>query len=356
MAITENINVKKGLFSELRNSGWTGVVFVAVLAIAATYIAGIPMLQKLSISPLIVGIVLGMILGNSVRQRFPEKWSPGIIFSAKKILRLAIILYGFRITFQQIAAVGVSGMLADLIMLSSTFLIGGFIGEKWLKIDRDTALLTASGASVCGAAAVLATEPVLKSEPYKATIAVATVVLFGTIAMFLYPVLYKLGIFHLNPDEMGIYIGSTVHEVAQVVASGNAISPSTADTAVIVKMTRVMLLVPLLLALSVYISRKKTATNNLPQERTKISIPWFAVGFIGVALFNSFALLPAPSVSAINVFDTFLLTMAMTALGLETRFSKFRQTGGKPLILALILFGWLLVGGYFISKLITSFI
>lgn len=350
-----NITNKKGFFSELKNGGWAGVVFVAVLAMAATYIAGIPVLQKLSISPLIVGIILGMVLGNSVRQRFPEVWTPGIIFSAKKILRLAIILYGFRITFQQIAAVGVSGLAADIIMLSSTFLIGGYLGVKWLKIDHDTALLTASGASICGAAAVLATEPVLKSEPYKATIAVATVVLFGTIAMFLYPVLYKLGIFNLNPDEMGIYIGSTVHEVAQVVASGNAISPATADTAVIVKMTRVMLLVPLLLALSVYISRKKNVIEASGEKR-KISIPWFAVGFIGVALFNSFALLPAQAVSAINYFDTFLLTMAMTALGLETRFSKFRQTGGKPLVLALILFGWLLIGGYFVSKFITSFI
>ncbi|MGZ5242869.1 MAG: YeiH family protein [Bacteroidia bacterium] len=346
---------KKHILSELNNGGWAGVVFVMVLALAATYLSTIPFLQNLSISPLIVGILLGMILGNSIRQKFPEKWSSGIVFSAKKLLRLAIILYGFRITFQQIGAVGFSGMLADVIMLSSTFLIGAYVGIKWLKIDRDIALLTASGASVCGAAAVLATEPVLKSEPYKTTIAVATVVLFGTLAMFLYPVLYKLGLFQLNADEMGIYIGATVHEVAQVVASGNAISPETADTAVIVKMTRVMLLVPLLLLLSIYVSRQKSFGAEA-SGKTKIRIPWFAVAFIGVSAFNSLSLLPINVVSSINIFDTFLLTMAMTALGLETRFSKFKQTGGKPVLLALIMFVWLLVGGYFVAKIITSLI
>ncbi len=139
-------------------------------------------------------------------------------------MRFAIVIYGFRITFQQIAEVGMEGFLVSIIMLSTTFIIGSWLGYKIFDMERDTAMLTASGASVCGAAAVLATEPVLKAEGHKTAIAVSMVVLFGTISMFLYPVLYSTliepatGFLHMTPSEFGIYVGGTIHEVAQVVA------------------------------------------------------------------------------------------------------------------------------------------
>ncbi len=170
-----------------------------------------------------MGIVLGMVYANTLRRDFPVTWNPGVTFAAKKILRLAIILYGFRITFQQIGDVGVVGLTVAVVMLTSTFLLGVLAGTKLFGLDRDTAMLTAAGSSICGAAAVLATEPVLKSEPQKSATAVSTVVLFGTISMFLYPMLYGLGVIHLAPAEYGVYVGGSVHEVAQVVAAGGAI-------------------------------------------------------------------------------------------------------------------------------------
>jgi uncharacterized integral membrane protein (TIGR00698 family) len=117
---------------------------------------------------------------------------------------------------------------------------------------------------MCGAAAVLATEPVVKAESHKTSVSVATVVVFGTIAMFLYPILYKAGLFGFDAKQMGIYIGASVHEVAHVVGAGNAISPETADVGIIVKMARVMLLVPLLMVLSYFIS-KQSATSTTKQ-------------------------------------------------------------------------------------------
>ncbi len=164
-----------------------GLVFVAIFSLAATYIATLAPIKALGLSPLVIGIVMGIFYANTLHNHIPDAWETGITFSAKKILRFAIVIYGFRITFQQIAEVGLEGFLVSLIMLSTTFIIGTWLGHKIFKMEEDTAMLTASGASVCGAAAVLATEPVLEAEGYKTAIAVSMVVLFGTVSMFLYP-------------------------------------------------------------------------------------------------------------------------------------------------------------------------
>lgn len=333
-----------------------GILFVALFTIAAIQISEIEFIKKLAISPLIIGIIIGMFYANTLRSHIPKEWVPGIVFSSKQLLRFAIILYGFRITFQQIAEVGLSGLAVSTIMLTSTFILGWILGVKIFRLDRDTSILCASGASVCGAAAVLATEPVLKAEPYKSAVAVGTVVLFGTIAMFTYPALYKAGVFNMDPSTYGIYVGGTVHEVAQVVAAGGAIGGEAADNAVIVKMTRVMMIAPLLIILGILVS--KTASQNIDEKaKFKISIPWFAVWFIVMAAINSFLvdIEPIkPVLHGINQFDTFLLTMAMTALGMETSVQKFRQAGIKPVMLALIMALWLMVGGYFITKIVVS--
>lgn len=341
-----------GTYFNKENSRHTlsGLLFVAGFATLATFISFIPSVKGLGFSPLIIGIVISMIYGNTLRKNLPQKWLLGILFSAKFILRLALIFYGFRITFQEISSVGTDGLIVSVVMVLSTFLLGTLLGSKVFKMDSDLAMLTSSGASICGAAAVLATESVLRSEPHKSAIAVSTVVLFGTISMFVYPALYQSGILEMSPESFGVYIGGSIHEVAQVVAAGNAISDVSADTGIIVKMTRVMLLAPLLLGLGFFLMKKK---NTARTSGKKLFIPYFVFGFIAVAAFNSFDLLPVKSIETINVIDTFLLTMAMCALGMETNFAKFKAVGTGPVILAGILFIWLLGGGYLVSKAVT---
>jgi len=355
-------------FSPQKRAGTlNGILFVAIFAAAATMIADLSLIKNLGISPLVVGIVLGIFYANTLHNKFPSAWESGITFSGKKILRFAIVFYGFRITFQQIAEVGMEGFLVSLIMLSTTFILGTYLGQKIFKMDRDTSMLTASGASVCGAAAVLATEPVLKSEEHKAAIAVSMVVLFGTIAMFLYPALYSAGAFAGMDDRtFGIFVGGTIHEVAQVVAVGGAYGKEAADAAVIVKMTRVIMIAPMLIVLGIYLSyaAKKSGTTG---GGVKLVIPWFAVYFIGMAGVNSLltqyslqhagesiSSLIASTIENINLIDTFLLTMAMTALGMGTRFAKFKGLGLAPLYTAGAMFAWLLIGGYFITTWVVA--
>jgi len=341
---------------EKRKDTISGIVFVALFAAAATMIAELKVVSSMGISPLVVGIVIGIFYANTLHNKIPSAWEGGITFSAKKILRFAIVFYGFRITFQQIAEVGIDGFMVSLIMLSTTFVLGTYVGIKLFKMDRDTSMLSASGASVCGAAAVLATEPVLKSQEHKAAIAVSMVVLFGTIAMFLYPVLYTTGVLDMTAREFGIYVGGTIHEVAQVVAvpaSVPGLDQEAANAAVIVKMTRVIMIAPMLIVLGLYLSYASRNTEDQAGGVTLV-IPWFAVYFVAMAGFNSLGVVPANIVDLINTVDTFLLTMAMTALGMGTRFAKFKGLGLAPLYTSGIMFLWLVVGGYFITKWVVA--
>ena len=332
-----------------------GIVIVLFFALLATYFAEFSFFKDLAISPLIIGILLGMVYANSVKKYFPQSFDKGIAFCTKTILRTGIVLYGFRLTFQNLEDVGILGVLTAFLIVSSTFIIGYFVGTKILKLDREITILTSAGSAICGAAAVLATESVLKSPAYKSAIAVSTVVVFGTIAMFLYPFLFKLGILNLSEPNMGIYIGATLHEVAHVVGAGQSLGENVSQNAVIVKMIRVMMLAPFLIILSIWLLKTAVnSTNNEDGTKSKIIIPWFAVMFIVVVGFNSFDLLSLKIVESINYLDGFLLTIAMTALGMQTSFDKFKNVGLKPVYLASVLFMWLIFGGYFIVTLLFS--
>jgi len=358
-----------------RKGTLSGILFVAIFAAAATFIANLGPVAALGLSPLVIGIVMGIFYANTLHNHTPSAWQSGITFSGKKILRFAIVFYGFRITFQQIADVGMDGFLVSLIMLSSTLILGTWVGTKIFGMEKDTSILTASGAAVCGAAAVLATEPVLKAEEYKTAIAVSMVVLFGTISMFLYPVLYTTiienatGLLHMTPREFGIYVGGTIHEVAQVVAVPASVpgAPTEmADAAVIVKMTRVIMIAPMLIVLGLYLAWDAKKEGGESQGKTKLVIPWFAVYFVVVAGLNSLiqnytatapeatAVLIHNIIDIINEIDTFLLTMAMTALGMGTIFAKFKGLGLAPIYTAGVMFVWLVVGGFVITKVVVE--
>ena len=319
-----------------------GVLLMALFACAAFYIGDMRFAKALSFSPMIVGIILGMLYANSLRNNLPETWTPGIVFCSKRILRFGIILYGFKLTFQDITAVGLPAIIIDAIVVTVTILLGIFIG-RLLKMDRSIALLTACGSAICGAAAVMGVDGAIRPKPYKTAVAVATVVIFGTLSMFLYPVLYRSGIF----------AGSTIHEVAHVVGAGNAMGSEISDSAIIVKMIRVMMLVPVLLVIAFFVAKDVAKREGAEGKKNKIQVPWFAIMFLLVICFNSLNLLPEEVVKGIVTLDTFLLTMAMTALGAETSIDKFKKAGFKPFLLAAIIYCWLIGGGYCLARFVV---
>lgn len=323
-----------------------GLLVALGLAASAWLMAESALATQLHLSALTLAILLGMALGNTFYPKIERHTIEGINFAKTWILRAGIVLYGFRITLQDIHSVGFNGITTDAIMLIATFFITCWIGIRLLNIDRQIVQFTAAGCSICGAAAIMAASPIIKAESHKVSVAVALIVIFGTICMFLYPLMFPWLNAYLSEHQFGIYIGSSVHEVAQVYAAGGNISPAVADTAVISKMIRVMMLAPFLFAFS-YFLQKQTRANN-------INIPWFAVLFIGMAIFNSFNLLPQAVVEMLVQLDSLLLMMAMAALGLTTRFSAIKQAGLKPLLLGGLVCLWLIVGGFMVNVAMQS--
>ncbi|HED1418803.1 TPA: YeiH family protein [Kluyvera georgiana] len=319
-----------------------GLALSAVITGAAVWIGNIPAVAGVGMSALTLAILFGMVIGNTIYPKLWQSCDGGVLFAKQHLLRLGIILYGFRLTFAQIADVGVSGIIIDALTLCSTFMMACWLGQKVFGLDKHTSWLIGAGSSICGAAAVLATEPVVKAEASKVTVAVATVVIFGTLAIFIYPAMYPLLAHWFTPETYGIYIGSTMHEVAQVVAAGHAVTPETENAAVIAKMLRVMMLAPFLLFMA---ARVKQLAPAGASQKSKITIPWFAIMFIVVTIFNSFHLLPNSIVQMLITLDTILLAMAMAALGVTTHVSALKKAGAKPLMMALVLFIWLIVGG-----------
>jgi len=343
-----------------------------LIAYLAIELGKIAWLQTHGLSALTLAIVLGMLLGNTVYPKIAAHAGSGVTFSKQSLLRVGIIFYGFRLTMHDIGHVGLAGVLIDASVLTSTFALAWFLGTRILKLDRNTALLIGAGSSICGAAAVMATEPIVRGKAEQVTVAISTVVLFGTLAIFLYPALYDLnmlwGFIPAGSRAYGIFAGSTIHEVAQVVAAAHSIGSDAADTAVIAKMVRVMMLAPFLIGLSVFLareknrsggmnkSRKESADNDVQPKKSKLTIPWFAFAFVAVVVLNSFAWLPQSVIDIAVATDTTMLAMAMAALGLTTDVSAVRQAGIKPLLLGATLFAWLIAGGAAINTVITALV
>ncbi len=338
----------------VRRARLDGLLFVFLLALAAYQAAQVPWLAQAGVSPLIVAIVMGAAYSNLMPGAMPTDWAAGVNLAARRLLRIAVAFYGLRISAQELMSVGTMGLAMATVMVAGTLAIGVALG-RLLRIDRETALLTAAGSAICGAAAVLAFESTLRSAPHKSAVAVATVVLFGTVSMFLYPVLFHAGWLQLDSTALGVFIGGSVHEVAQVVATASAIDPATTHAATIVKMARVALLVPVLLVMGIWLARRSRAQEAGDGATGAPPVPWFVLGFVALVAVNSLNVLPVAMVETINDLDTFALTMAMAALGVETRFARMKQAGARVLVLALALFVWLLVGGYGTTLLLMRF-
>lgn len=336
-----------------------GIVLSLGIAIVSLILANITWLQNHAIGTLTLAIILGIFLGNTLYPSIAAHCAKGVLFSKQRLLQLGIIFYGFRLTFADITHVGAHGALIDVLVLTSTFALAWVVGRKVFKLDTNTVILIGAGSSICGAAAVMATEPVVKGRAEQVSVAVSTVLVFGTMSMLLYPALFQWNLswhfFPTSAEAFGIFTGSTVHEVAQVVAAAKPLGDIATNTAVIAKMVRVMMLAPFLILLSLYVARTQQSQIHLEATtKTPITIPWFAVIFVAVAGLNSLAIIPSNLVVAAVNIDTLLLAMAMAGLGLGTHFSAIKQAGFKPMLLGGILFSWLIIGGALINRLVMG--
>lgn len=299
-----------------------GVALCGAIAAAALWLRGIP--GAGTFSPLILSILLGMAFQNIAGT--PAAAKPGISFSMKRLLRLGVMLLGFQLTAHQIAEVGISGATIVLVSLVGCFLFTVWAGRQ-LGVERKLTELIAAGTAICGASAVIATNAVTEASDEDTCYAVVCVTMFGTVAMFLYPVLG--GVLHLGAREYGLWTGASVHEVAQVVAAAYQHGKSAGDYATITKLTRVIMLAPMVIALGAFAARKAERENR----KAAAPAPWFVAGFLAAVALNSIVVIPAGPKAELITATSFILSVALAALGLETDARKMRLKGARPLLL-----------------------
>lgn len=317
---------------------WIVILGVAVVAMA---MAKFQIFARFGISPLILAIFLGAILGNFAKNLTKNVATSGALgISTKQILRLGVILYGFRISFGDVAGVGVYGAFAAFLIVFTTFGFGYFVGRS-LGLDKKLAILVSSGAAICGAAAVMATQSVVKASSEKVAVAVSTVVIFGTLGMISYPFIANL----VGFDSMraGLFSGVSLHEVAHVVAASNAIGESAPQIAITIKMLRVLMLVPFLIFLSIFSFALMGEKQN---ANLRANFLYFALWFVVAMVVGSLPFFPRDTLTPlITLIDNFLLCVAMGALGLTITKKAFANSGKMPFIVALIIFVWLVALG-----------
>ncbi|MBN7289097.1 MULTISPECIES: putative sulfate exporter family transporter [Campylobacter] len=294
------------------------------------------LLKNFHLSPLIIAILLGAFFGNAFSNGVKKLQDSGVLaISTKQILRLGIVLFGFRLTFDDISSVGASGILFAFFIVFSTFGVGCLVG-RLLRLDAKSFMLISSGSCVCGAAAVMASQSVLKASPQAVAVAVCTVVVFGTIGMFLYPLVIQFLL--LTPVQAGFLTGGSLHEVAHVVAAGAAINEETQSVAVVIKMLRVMMLVPFLIMLCIL---NLKFSGDLSMANVKANVPYFAIWFLAAIAVGSLPFFPREALGSINFIDTFPLSLAMCALGMGINKNVLKDSGKKPFLLAIVMFVWL---------------
>lgn len=318
------------------------LIRLCLIAGAAVLAAQTTVAQALGLSALPLAILMGIVYGNIARAAPTARGATILAFSQQKLLRVGIILFGFNLTFQQILAVGWQAIMLDATIIILVLGAGIWIGTRVFGMSRELAILTSVGSAICGAAAVMAAEPVVKARERDVSIAVATVVAFGTLAMFCYPLIYPFA--GIDEPAFGIYIGSTVHEVAQAAAAGGAIGEEAMRNAVVVKLIRVMLLAPVIITLSTFVFRASGQARGCAWHQ--IHVPWFVLGFVAVAALNSTAVLPDPLPAVLRGASQLSLAVAMAALGIRTRWCDARDAGKRPLLQAMVLFVLLMVSGY----------
>jgi uncharacterized integral membrane protein (TIGR00698 family) len=317
-----------------------GIVVAALLGLAALWMAG-GLGEPLARNPVLVAMLFGLFVGNVLH--CPDALRPGLDFTKRYLLRAAVVLVGFRITgglLIDLGAVPLAVAAAELVLV---LVLLRWIARRVFKLDAELALLVAVGSAVCGAAAILSVAALTRAREAHTGIAIALITLSGTLALLLYPVAFLAGwLPGLDERFYGIFVGSSIYELAQVYGASFAVSEGALNTATLVKLSKVLMLLPLLLGLGLWRRRQDTAAQLPPTPW-----PWFIAGFVVVVAFNSTITLHPQARRLILALDQFLFVMVMVALGLTTRLATLAGPGRNSV-------GWRLLGVACVGLVLSS--
>ena len=320
-------------------------VLTALLSIQLSSYIGISILNlsKSPISPIIISIIIGTIIGNSIKNL--DLYDEGFTFAIKYLLKLGIIFLGIRLSISDILIYGLQGLVVIIPCIAISILIVKSLRNK-LNVSENLSLLIAVGTSICGATAIAALAPAINAKKEEISYAIANITVFGLFAMFLYPMV-AYTVFNDNSLSVGLFLGTSIHETAQVAGSGMIYSeqyqnPSVLDISTVIKLVRNTMMV-IVIPLLAFLARKESNQNN--SIKIASIFPYFIIGFlvfgmirtvgdqfeyqIGSENWNSF-------IYFIKNFAEILLVIAMSAIGYNTKINKFKNLGLKPFYLGFI--------------------
>ncbi|HEX2985831.1 MAG TPA: YeiH family protein [Caproiciproducens sp.] len=303
-----------------------GILLAAVIAIPAWLLGKVfPIVG----SP-VLGILFGMVLAFWKR---PVIFDNGVKYTSKKLLQYSIILLGFDMNLFNVFKVGSQTLILMCFTLTAAFATA-FIAGKLLKVDGKTATLVGVGTSICGGSAIAAVAPVINADDEEVAHSISTIFLFNVIAAFLFPFLgHVLG---MTDHSFGLWAGTAVNDTSSVVAAGYSFSNAAGNLAVIVKLTRTLMIVPVTLMLALYTSRKSVGNKQGSSYHIAKIFPWFVLGFVAASVINTFVPMPQGVGSFLAQVGKFVIVMAMASIGLNTNVVKLVKSGGKPILLGFI--------------------
>lgn len=325
--------------SSSRSGG--GIASGLLLAVAVAGVGfGLHAVPGLAVfSPMILAILVGMALANLVP--LPAAVGPGLAVAVRPLLRAGIVLLGLQITPAKMIALGATGLAVVAATLLATFLFTARIG-RLLGLSPALSDLVAAGTSICGASAVVATNGVVDGTREEVAHAVAVVTLFGTLSMFAFPAAAAL--LDLAPHAYGLWAGSAIHEIAQVVGAGFQRGPEAGEFATVTKLVRVALMAPLVVGLGML--RRRGAETGAARP----PFPWFVLGFLALAGFGGVVDLGAETIGVVARVTTVLLTIALGAMG--TMVDARRLVGEGLRVLALGALSWVFVSGFALAAVV----
>jgi uncharacterized integral membrane protein (TIGR00698 family) len=300
---------------------------VATLAGTAWPTLGAPVFAVLA------GVLLSPLI---VRRR--ELLDRGVGLAKGRLLQVAVVLLGAPLSLQQVARVGLSSLPVMLGTLVFCLLLAWLVGRA-MRIGSDLRTLIGVGTAICGASAIAAVTPTIRAKDPDTTYAISTIFLLNVLAVLVFPPIgHALG---LSQEAFGLFAGTAVNDTSSVVAAAASYGSAAADHAVVVKLVRTLMIIPIVIALSLLVRRRDRAADDAPGagglRRLSGLVPWFLIGFVVVVAANSAGLVPEGSQDLVRRVAVFLIATALAAIGLSTDVGTLRRTGPRPMLLGLVL-------------------
>lgn len=311
-----------------------GLLASVAVAVVSTVIARMVPIVGSAVPAVILGAIIATI------RRPSAAFVPGIVFTGQRVLQAAVVLLGLRLSLRQVVAVGAGSLPVMLCTLTACLTVAQLAG-RLLGINGDLRLLIGSGTGICGASAIATVAPVIGADATYIAYSISTIFVFNIAAVLIFPLVgHALG---MSSHAFGLFAGTAVNDTSSVVAAASAYGSTAANYAVVVKLVRTLMIIPIVIVLVIVRGRRGTtsATARVTPMQMARLVPWFLVGFLVAAAINSLGLVSHGADDLITPIATFLISTAMAAIGLSTDLAALRRTGARPLVLGAIL--WITV-------------